>query len=79
MARLGRGIAGRMNKAAGVGQEKKADMRGAGLGGAGALGMACRELREQHPVKYDDMGPHHGGMEHVRHEPLAGLRPKAGQ
>jgi hypothetical protein len=92
MARIGRGVEGRMNQAAGAepvtrepksakpsvgspGAEKKADMRGAGVIGQSTLGAACMELARQHPQRYDDLGPHHGGGEHVRHVPLAGLSP----
>lgn len=42
-----------------VGNEMKADLAG-----------AMSELRTQHPVGYDERGPHHGGTSHVRHEPV---------
>ena len=57
-----------------VGNETKADMRGAGVGDS-SLSGAVGHLRSEHPIKHDDLGPHHGGMDHVRHEPLGGLRP----
>lgn len=61
-----------------VGNEKKADVRGVQEGGSmaearglkGSLTHAVGELHRQHPHKHDDHGPHHGGMEHVRHEPV---------
>lgn len=51
-----------------------------GGGGSGSivgehsLGAATSELRSQHPQKYNDLGPHHGSMEHKRHMPLHGLK-----
>jgi hypothetical protein len=36
---------------------------------------AVEELYKQHPHKYDDHGPHHGTSDHIRHEPLHGMRP----
>lgn len=59
-----------------VGNERKADVKGAQEGGSRAEGMdskphlggAVRELREQHPIAYNDLGPHHGRKEHIRHE-----------
>ena len=93
MARMGRGVEGMMNKAAGAepklaakqkpaamgnkgpGQERKADLTGAGIVGTSSLGAARMELEKQHPQKHDDIGPHHGGADHVRHMPLAGLKP----
>ncbi len=61
-----------------VGNEKKANMKGTQLGGSAAEGMdskpglhgAVRELHEQHPIKHNDHGPHHGHSEHVRHHPV---------
>ena len=62
-----------------IGNETKADMRGAGImGGESSLGGAVAHLRSEHPIAYDDHGPHHGGTEHIRHEPLGGLRPCKG-
>lgn len=80
---------GEMNKAAGrvpsnsaptsrrntgsVGNESKADMKGAMEGQPNEknpLGGAIRELHSQHPHAYDDHGPHHGDMSHVRHKPM---------
>lgn len=66
--------------AAGVGNERKADVRGAQEGGsmaeAGGLSGAMRELREQHPIEHHDHGPHHGTDHHMRHEPMHGMKPK---
>lgn len=58
--------------ATGVGNEKRADVRGAQMGGdkAEGLGGAMRELHEQHPIKHFDHGPHHGTDHHMRHEPM---------
>lgn len=62
-----------------VGNQKKADLKGTQLGGSRAeaagnpLSRATEELRSQHPHRHDDHGPHHGGSEHIRHEPLHGL------
>lgn len=72
--------------AAGVGNERKADVRGTQEGGSaaeargsvmhsGGLGGAMKELHEQHPIAYHDHGPHHGHEHHVRHEPLHGMKP----
>lgn len=59
-----------------VGNERKGDVKGAQSGGSMAqagtgnqLKAAGDELRSQHPHRYDDRGPHHGGTEHVRHRP----------
>lgn len=52
-------------RAAGVGNETKVS--------GSALGEAVRELERQHPIKYDDLGPHHNRSDHVRHAP--GIRP----
>ena len=41
----------------------------AGSGTKGDLGGAVRELHKQHPERHDDLGPHHGGTAHLRHEP----------
>ena len=65
-------------KAAGVGDERHADMEGALRGDPtdkNPLHGAIRELHSQHPHGYNDLGPHHGTTEHMRHEPLHGLRP----
>lgn len=97
MSRMGRGVEGRMNAAAGempkmpgrgtpagkpggakanAGPERKADMAGAGvMGGGSSMGAACGELMKQHPQRHDDLGPHHGTMDHVRHAALGGMRP----
>lgn len=50
-----------------------------GHGMAGHLGHAVEELHRQHPHHHHDHGPHHGGTEHVRHEPLHGMRPHHGK
>ncbi len=58
--------------------EKPAGPKGSGHSPAMAddsgLAGAVAELHEQHPIKYDDLGPHHGKDHHVRHLPIAGLR-----
>lgn len=38
------------------------------------LAGAVSELHKQHPIKYNDLGPHHGADHHVRHLPIAGLK-----
>jgi hypothetical protein len=105
MAKHG-GMEGRMNRAeenihkepkaggrshsAGIGNERKADVRGAQEGGSAAeargsrpevaahLGHAIEELHRQHPHHHMDRGPHHGGKEHIRHERLGGMKPHGG-
>lgn len=60
-----------------VGNERKANTKGALLGqpeDGNPLSGAVKELHSQHPHKHSDHGPHHGGSEHVRHEPLHGLK-----
>ena len=71
---------------AGIGNERKADMsvqRGGSAAEArgsvihdneGRLGHAVDELHRQHPHHHMDRGPHHGGHEHIRHEPMHGLK-----
>lgn len=62
-----------------VGGETKANMRGALMGHPeenNPLRGATKELASQHPHSYADHGPHHGGKEHIRHQPLHGLHPK---
>jgi hypothetical protein len=44
--------------------------------GEHSLGAAIGELHAQHPKKYNDLGPHHGGDSHMRHMPLHGLKSK---
>ena len=67
-----------------VGNETKADVKGAMEGGSRAEGSmnplkhAVSDLKKQHPEGYADHGPHHGGASHVRHQPLGGLRPSRG-
>lgn len=59
----------------------KANVRQSGNGaqasivGSTGLKGAMDELHSQHPQKYDDLGPHHGGSDHMRHEKLGGLKP----
>lgn len=57
--------------AAGVGNERKADVRGAQMGSpedGNPLRGATRELHSQHPHQYHEHGPHHGTRDHIRHE-----------
>lgn len=59
--------------AAGVGNEAKADVRGAQMGqpeDGNPLRGATRELHSQHPHQYHEHGPHHGTRDHIRHEPV---------
>lgn len=70
---------------AGVGNERKADVRAAQEGnptdkGRGVMhheGLkgATAELHAQHPIPYSDHGPHHGTDHHIRHIPLHGMSP----
>lgn len=56
-----------------VGNETKADMKGALEGqpqDKNPLAGAMRELHAQHPHGYNDHGPHHGDTSHVRHKPM---------
>lgn len=96
----GKGKAGEINRAAGerpnretpdrhhtagVGNERKADVKGTQEGGSMAeakgnmihegLKGAVHELHSQHPHEYHEHGPHHGTSEHMRHEPLHGMKP----
>ena len=41
-----------------------------------SLKTAVDHLHSEHPIKHDDIGPHHGGTSHVRHEPA--VRPNTG-
>ena len=62
-----------------VGNEKRADMRGALEGEPtdhNPLRGAVKELHVQHPHSYDDHGPHHGGSEHMRHESMRDMMKK---
>lgn len=71
-----------------VGNETKADTSGAGLDstramdrtgsvvGESGLMKAVKHLHGEHPIAYDALGPHHGGSDHVRHMPLAGMTAK---
>ena len=55
-----------------VGGERKADVKGVQEGGSKAeaagspLRGAVAELHKQHPIKHDDLGPHHGPGHHHR-------------
>lgn len=63
--------AGKSRSASYVGNETKADMRGAMDGNStdgSPLRGAMRELHSQHPHSYDDLGPHHGTTNHIRHK-----------
>jgi len=44
--------------------------------GPGALAGAVGELRKQHPIKHDDLGPHHSDSTHVTHAPA--VKPNSG-
>jgi hypothetical protein len=44
--------------------------------GSESLSGAVKELNCQHPIKYDDRGPHRDKNYHVRHEGMAGLHSK---
>ena len=69
-------------RASDVGNETKADMKGALLGqptDGNPLCAAKHELHSQHPHHYSDHGPHHGTKSHVRHEPLHGMKPGYGR
>jgi len=50
---------------------------GGGRLDGGSPSEAARDLKEQHPIKYHDLGPHHGKHHHERHEPLHGMHPKS--
>ena len=62
------------------GPETKAKTSAAGLnsnsvlGGEAGLNNAVKELHRQHPHKHDDLGPHHGGSDNVRHMALGGMK-----
>ncbi len=64
--------------AAGVGNEKKAQVKATQEGGSeaeahgmgGGLKHAVHELHSQHPHKHHDHGPHHGTTDHIRHKPM---------
>jgi hypothetical protein len=40
--------------------------------GSHSLSEAVGELHKQHPYKWNDLGPHHGGDDHHRHHPVSG-------
>lgn len=44
-------------------------------GNPARLDHAIDELHKQHPHEYSERGPFHNDMSHVRHEPLAGMKP----
>lgn len=57
-----------------VGSERPVNPASVQLGGSaaeagGALKGAMRELHAQHPIAHDDLGPHHGRTDHIRHKP----------
>jgi hypothetical protein len=57
----------------GVGNETKADMKGALDGNPtdkNPLRGAIQELGKQHPIRHDDLGPHHADTSHIRHVPM---------
>lgn len=63
-----------------VGQETpkggiEAAMGGSVMAGDSGISGAVGELNSQHPHQYHDHGPHHGTTDHVRHQPLHGLKP----
>jgi hypothetical protein len=39
-------------------------------GSANPLMGAVKELYKQHPHNYDDLGPHQGTTDHIRHKPV---------
>jgi len=51
-----------------VGNETKANVRGA-QEPSNHLGGAVAELKRQHPIAHDDLGPHHNRSDHIRHRP----------
>jgi hypothetical protein len=68
-----------------IGNETKADVKGTQEGGSRAEGAnspigstklshAVKELHSQHPIHHSDHGPHHGRTDHIRHEPLHGMK-----
>ena len=77
-------IDGSHGKGSDVGNERKADVRGAQEGGSMAeasgnpLSHAKHELKSQHPHEYHEHGPHHGTRDHIRHKPLHGMKPSKG-
>lgn len=73
---------GRESGSTGGGQMREA-LGSSSFGGEGTsslvgetgLKSAVDDLYKQHPQGYDSHGPHHGTQDHVRHQPLHGLRP----
>lgn len=51
--------------------EHKEDSQNSGhsVVGETTLSGAVGSLHRQHPIQYDDHGPHHGSDHHVRHAP----------
>lgn len=73
MAATGQGDIKSKRNTGSVGNETKADMKGAMYGeptDKNPLRGAVSELKKQHPEKHDDLGPHHGGSSHLRHKPM---------
>ena len=68
-----------------VGNETKADIAGAqgsspsSVVSNTSLRHAVDALHKAHPIKHDDLGPHHGTNHHDRHVPLHGLKPTGGK
>ena len=64
-----------------VGNESKADTSGAGLGGGthlvgnASLTHAVGHLKAEHPVSWNDHGPHHEMRGMTKHMPLHGMKP----
>lgn len=59
--------------AAGVGNERKANVKAAQNGNpedGNPLRGAVQELGKQHPIRHDDHGPHHHTDHHMRHKPM---------
>jgi hypothetical protein len=42
-----------------------------GAAGSHSLSEAVADLHKQHPIKWNDLGPHHGGTTHIRHQPVS--------
>lgn len=55
-----------------VGNETKANVKGAQVGQPmDHMAGAVAELRGQHPHAHDDHGPHHNDRSHIRHKPYS--------
>lgn len=76
-----KGRVGHAAPAAGVGQERKAEVRQTQEGGSAAeaannpLRGAVQHLHREHPHAHSDHGPHHGTTDHITHMPLHGMKP----